>query len=126
MQEGIIAQELSIIGEALTRVAAAIERQAAAAEEGTRVASRVLDHQLRAMQSMAGDSEETPQERRPPIAEIEGTCPTCDGCGQIANDEESTPWRHWQNLPKENQVAIRIGLVRPIDCPDCRPATDGE
>jgi len=47
-------------------------------------------------------------------------CPTCAGCGQIANDENGTPWIYWEQLPPQSKLAIRIGLVRPLPCPDCK------
>jgi hypothetical protein len=46
-------------------------------------------------------------------------CDRCDGCGRIANSEDQEPWTDWTNLPAHSQLAIRIGLVVPITCPDC-------
>lgn len=46
-------------------------------------------------------------------------CTTCDGCGRIANDDEGVPWTHWERLPFEAKVAVRMGLVQPIPCPVC-------
>ena len=47
-------------------------------------------------------------------------CLKCMGCGQIANDEEGTPWSYWEKLPYESAAAIIIGLIKPITCPECR------
>lgn len=46
-------------------------------------------------------------------------CQTCAGCGRIANDADRTPWKYWAELPLQNAVAVVMGLVRPIQCPDC-------
>lgn len=46
-------------------------------------------------------------------------CNRCDGCGSIASGEEGAPWSRWTSLPSESQLAIRMGVVWPIPCPDC-------
>lgn len=46
-------------------------------------------------------------------------CPKCEGCKQIANDEEGSPWSRWANLPPGSDVAVKAGIVKPIDCPVC-------
>lgn len=46
-------------------------------------------------------------------------CARCDGCGEIANDEDGTPWNAWEALPEQSKVAIRLGLVKPLPCPVC-------
>jgi hypothetical protein len=46
-------------------------------------------------------------------------CPRCEGCKQIANSEDGEPWTAWTSLPFESQVAVRMGLVRPLPCPEC-------
>jgi predicted nucleic-acid-binding Zn-ribbon protein len=46
-------------------------------------------------------------------------CPKCEGCGEIANDEDGLPWTHWQELPTAASFAIRLGLIFPIECPEC-------
>jgi hypothetical protein len=50
----------------------------------------------------------------------EEKCEKCDGCGQIANDEDGTPWKFWAELPYQSAIAIRLGLVSPIPCPECK------
>jgi ribosomal protein S27E len=47
-------------------------------------------------------------------------CMRCEGCGQIANDDDGTPWTVWLQLPLESSVAVLSGLVKPIKCPDCQ------
>ncbi len=46
-------------------------------------------------------------------------CDRCDGCGKIASDDEGSPWSAWLALPPGSDLAVRLGVVRPIDCPDC-------
>ncbi len=55
---------------------------------------------------------------REPMDERE-KCPTCDGCGQVADDEDHTPWSEWLNLPVKSGAAVILGLVQPLPCPDC-------
>lgn len=53
---------------------------------------------------------------RPPGAK---PCPRCEGCRQIANSDDGEPWTAWTSLPMESQLAVRLGFVQPIPCPDC-------
>ena len=46
-------------------------------------------------------------------------CPSCAGCGQVANDDERTPWKYWQDLPPGSDLAVRMGIVKPEQCEDC-------
>ena len=46
-------------------------------------------------------------------------CPKCEGCGQIANDEEGTPWKVWLDLPLKSSGAVLAGIVKPVLCPVC-------
>jgi hypothetical protein len=45
-------------------------------------------------------------------------CPRCSGCGQIANDDDGTPWKYWAELPPGSNLAVVMGLVKPIPCPN--------
>ena len=54
----------------------------------------------------------------------EPKCQRCDGCGKIANDEDGTPWTFWEKLPLQSAGAAVMGMVRPIDCPDCKGTGD--
>ena len=47
-------------------------------------------------------------------------CETCEGCGQIADDGSMTPWKVWLDMPMQSTIAIQMGWVKPIDCPDCK------
>jgi hypothetical protein len=47
-------------------------------------------------------------------------CPTCAGCGQLANDGQRTPWVHYvgaHRLP--HVVAVVTGGVQAVPCLDC-------
>jgi len=46
-------------------------------------------------------------------------CSRCDGCGQIATDDDGSPWSFWVALPPEAKLAVAGGLVKPIPCPVC-------
>ena len=48
-----------------------------------------------------------------------GGCSRCHGSGLVANDEEGTAWCHWAELPPGADLAVRVGIVRPVPCPDC-------
>lgn len=46
-------------------------------------------------------------------------CWKCDGCGQIANDDDQSPWSAWEALPPGPDMVVRLGLVWPLPCPEC-------
>jgi hypothetical protein len=46
-------------------------------------------------------------------------CPRCEGCGQLANDDDRTPWTFWEQLEPPSNMAVTLGLVSPQPCPDC-------
>lgn len=46
-------------------------------------------------------------------------CTKCDGCGKIANSDDQEPWTQWANLPLQSATAVVMGLVRPMECPEC-------
>lgn len=46
-------------------------------------------------------------------------CKRCDGCGQIANSTDGEPWTAWKLLPPGSDIAVRLGIVRPVTCPAC-------
>lgn len=65
---------------------------------------------------------------RSPV-QAEQKCGRCLGCGQIANDEDGTPWIYWMALPVQSAAAVVFGIVRPLPCPACQgmgmlPATE--
>ena len=47
-------------------------------------------------------------------------CSKCAGCGQLDN-KDYLPWKYWmQNaIPRPSKIAIRLGIIKPIDCPKC-------
>lgn len=57
--------------------------------------------------------------RRYRAGELITVCPTCEGCGQIANTPEGEPWSVWMNLPLKSALAVTLGFVHPVMCPDC-------
>ncbi len=46
-------------------------------------------------------------------------CPRCEGCGKLADSDDREPWTVWENLPLRSAGAVLLGLVKPIECPDC-------
>lgn len=46
-------------------------------------------------------------------------CPKCWGEGKVANSDEQEPWSTWADLPPGSDIAVRLGLVKPIPCPSC-------
>ena len=48
-----------------------------------------------------------------------GVCDRCDGCGQIADSDEGEAWWTWATLPVPSNMAVTMGVVKPIPCPDC-------
>lgn len=49
----------------------------------------------------------------------EGACTKCDGCKQIANDDNGTAWWAWESLPSPSNLAVALGMVKPLPCPHC-------
>lgn len=46
-------------------------------------------------------------------------CTKCEGCGKIANSEDGEPWSVWEALPPGSDLAVKAGIVQPIECPRC-------
>lgn len=46
-------------------------------------------------------------------------CTRCDGCGRLADSDDREPWSFWESLPWPSNMAVVMGLVKPIQCPDC-------
>lgn len=46
-------------------------------------------------------------------------CRRCDGCGRVANSEDAEPWTMWEALPPGSDLAVQMGVVRPVTCLDC-------
>lgn len=54
-----------------------------------------------------------------PAFQRDDRCPSCAGCGKIANDDDGTPWKYWEELPAPSKLAVQMGIVRPITCTLC-------
>lgn len=52
-------------------------------------------------------------------------CQKCGGCGQIASDDDQSPWAVWEALPPGSDIAVRLGWVVPLPCPECGPIAGG-
>jgi DnaJ-class molecular chaperone len=46
-------------------------------------------------------------------------CTWCNGEGQVANSEQREPWSTWASLPIGSDLAVQLGLVKPIPCEVC-------
>jgi hypothetical protein len=46
-------------------------------------------------------------------------CARCDGCGRVASTEDGEPWTAWASLPPGSDLAVRLGVVKPLRCPRC-------
>lgn len=44
------------------------------------------------------------------------TCPRCEGCGEVGDDERQRPWTRVQ---QEEPAAVEAGEITATDCPDC-------
>lgn len=55
----------------------------------------------------------------PDEEEDETRCTRCRGCGQIADSTEGEPWTDWKELPPGADLAVRLGVVKPLKCPAC-------
>ena len=55
----------------------------------------------------------------------ERPCHRCEGGGQIASDEDGSPWTFWAELEPPQDFAVRNGWIFPIPCPECSaPSTE--
>lgn len=55
------------------------------------------------------------------------TCDICDGEKVTDNNDdraERAPWSFWQELTPPSDMAVRLGLVKPVPCYACQ--TDQE
>lgn len=46
------------------------------------------------------------------------TCQTCLGWKRV-DDSEGCSWKYWAELRPPANVSVQMGLVKPIECPDC-------
>lgn len=47
------------------------------------------------------------------------SCSRCYGCGAVADSDEGESWLHWLALEPPSNLAVVVGGVTPIPCPDC-------
>jgi len=45
-------------------------------------------------------------------------CEQCLGWKRVDNAEQQS-WKYWAELPEQSALAVRIGLVKPVECPRC-------
>ncbi len=53
-------------------------------------------------------------------------CWKCHGEGFVANTDEQEPWSAWESLPPGSDLAVRMGFVCPISCPECQTESLGD
>lgn len=53
------------------------------------------------------------------IYEGDDKCSQCLGWKRV-DDGEQQSWKYWAELPEQSKVAIKIGLVKPVECPLCK------
>lgn len=47
-------------------------------------------------------------------------CTKCGGCGRGANTDGQEPWTQFERLPPGSDFVVRIGLIKPMECPACK------
>lgn len=52
------------------------------------------------------------------IYEGNDSCEQCLGWKRVDNGEQQS-WKYWAELPKQSQIAIAMGWVKPVVCPRC-------
>jgi hypothetical protein len=53
------------------------------------------------------------------IYEGEDACKQCLGWKRTDGSDEHLSWKYWAELPERASVAVKIGLVKPEECPRC-------
>lgn len=46
-------------------------------------------------------------------------CAGCWGCGRVADSDDAEPWSFWESLSSPSNMAVVMGLVHPVPCPEC-------
>lgn len=54
-----------------------------------------------------------------PIYEGEDACKQCEGWGKVDDGDEGVSWGIWAALPPGADIAVKLGVVKPITCPRC-------
>lgn len=49
----------------------------------------------------------------------EDACKKCLGWKRIDDGDEGLSWKYWAELPSPSNIAIQMGIVKPIECPRC-------
>lgn len=47
-------------------------------------------------------------------------CTRCQGWKRIDNGSEGISWKYWAELPAGSDIAVKLGIVKPIECPRCK------
>lgn len=78
---------------------------------------------LRVVLLEGGQDDATARRRALAIIGTEGeasrACSRCEGCGRLADTDDREPWVAWTSLPLEAQVAVHLGIVKPVPCDVC-------
>lgn len=53
------------------------------------------------------------------IYQGDDACQRCLGWKRIANSDDGESWKYWAELPSPSNIAVQLGIVHPIACPDC-------
>lgn len=46
-------------------------------------------------------------------------CTRCLGWKRIDDGDDGGSWKYWAELVPPQNIAVQLGLVRPIECPHC-------
>jgi hypothetical protein len=49
----------------------------------------------------------------------EDACELCLGWKRVDDGEEPVSWKAWAEIPPPHNIAVQLGLVRPVECPRC-------
>lgn len=53
------------------------------------------------------------------IYDGDNACERCLGWKRIDDGDEGVSWKYWAELPTPSNIAIQLGIVKPITCPHC-------
>ena len=48
----------------------------------------------------------------------EDACTQCLGWKRVA-EESGDSWKYWAELTPPSNIAVQMGLVKPVECPHC-------
>jgi len=52
------------------------------------------------------------------IYDGDDVCEQCLGW-KCVDDGDGQSWKYWAELPAQSRIAIKMGLVTPVECPRC-------